>query len=120
MSAMSHTTDFIATIEQRLAALDQSEAALDQHELRRWVVLSFSEQPLAFDIDGDHVDNPRGVQIERATRLNRLAARHVASRCKDGNGQEAKAVEVRHAYAVIRRSLRETLDVLKRHSEQQP
>ena len=110
---MSTTTDFITTIEQRLAALDQSEAALDQHELRRWVVLSFSEQPMAFDIMDSYIDNPRGVQIERATRFNRVNAQHVASRCKDGNGNAAKAVEVRHAYAVIRRGLRMTLDVLK-------
>lgn len=112
MSEYSATTmpNLLATMERALAALDASEASLSEGELRRWVVMTPSEEPLALVVTDQAAIKLRPVQVERATSFRtHREARQMASCCRDAAGRQARALQVCHAYRLMRETLRNTL-----------
>jgi hypothetical protein len=108
------TVRFRDRVALALSALDLAETVTPEKELGRWVVLTTDHHALAFDVIDGKPRNPRPAVVQRATRLSLLVARRAAVQYGARPAGAAKAMQVRHAFNIVREELRHTLEVLPR------
>lgn len=106
--------DLARDILARIAELEAWAAGLDASAGRAWVVLAAHELPLAFDVDGESVTNPRNANIEDATRFVRGRAQRLAMQCQNGKGEPSLAYPLPIAAERVIADMRETLAVIER------